>query len=153
MISDRNPDHLYPDFAAKVKAVDSMMHLYAIAHMKDYEWKVTEGFRTTERQKELYAQGRTKPGKIVTHRNGTTKKSPHQSGLAVDFAPFKNGKLDYNVSNVHWEYFGHCARQVGLEWGGDWKGGFVDKPHIEWNRDDAHTYAKAKLWLKENGLT
>lgn len=150
---DRNLDHLYPEFSKKVKAVDGMMHVYAITHMPGWEWRITEGFRTTERQKELYAQGRTKPGSIVTQKNGTTNKSSHQSGLAVDFAPFHNGKLDYNVSNVHWAYLGHAARSVGLEWGGDWDGGFIDKPHIEWDRDDAQTYAKARVWLKENGLT
>ena len=147
---DRNADHLYPEFAKKIKAVQLAMRIYSKNGERPV-FKLIEGFRSTERQKELYAQGRTKPGSIVTTKNGTTRKSSHQSGMAADFAPFVNGKLEYNVSNVHWDYLGHSARAVGLKWGGDWKD-LVDKPHIEWDREDAQSYAKAKLWLKENGL-
>jgi peptidoglycan L-alanyl-D-glutamate endopeptidase CwlK len=41
---------------------------------------VFETLRTQERQDWLYAQGRTRPGKIVTR----TKKSNHADGNAVD---------------------------------------------------------------------
>ena len=40
---------------------------------------VVEGVRTTKRQQEHYAKGRTKPGKIVTHADGVRKKSDHQA--------------------------------------------------------------------------
>ena len=44
--------------------------------------RVTQGLRTIAEQDELYAQGRTKPGKIVTNAKGG--KSNHNSGLAID---------------------------------------------------------------------
>lgn len=44
---------------------------------------VYEGLRTCARQTELYAQGRTKPGKIVT--KAKAGQSMHQYGLAIDF--------------------------------------------------------------------
>lgn len=48
-----------------------------------YRLIVLEGLRTKERQAELYAQGRTTPGKIVTW----TLNSKHIEGKAVDIAP------------------------------------------------------------------
>lgn len=43
---------------------------------------VTETRRSWQRQNELYAQGRTAPGRIVTKAKGG--ESPHQYGLAAD---------------------------------------------------------------------
>lgn len=52
--------------------------------------EIFEGWRSPERQAELYSQGRTKPGKIVT------KASPffslHNFGLAIDVVFYQNGK-------------------------------------------------------------
>ncbi|MED0738884.1 M15 family metallopeptidase, partial [Aneurinibacillus thermoaerophilus] len=45
---------------------------------------ITQGYRSIAEQNELYAQGRTKPGKIVTNAKGGT--SYHNYGLALDFA-------------------------------------------------------------------
>ena len=44
------------------------------------QFRVSEAYRTQQRQNELYAQGRWKPGKIVTY----TLKSLHTQRLAVD---------------------------------------------------------------------
>ena len=51
---------------------------------------VVEGVRTKQRQRDLYAQGRTKPGKIVTW----TLMSKHIDGLAVDLAPYDHTKKE-----------------------------------------------------------
>ena len=51
--------------------------------ISEVDFMVVEGLRTKQRQEELYAQGRTKPGKVVTW----TMKSKHIDGLAVDIAP------------------------------------------------------------------
>lgn len=93
---------------------------------------VVEGVRSLERQQELYAQGRTAPGHIVTNADGIIKKSNHQLkddgfGHAVDCAfvspdPFKDSHP--------WDVYGALAEAVGLEWGGHWDG-LVDRPHIE----------------------
>jgi len=112
---------------------------------------ITETFRSVDRQQELYNQGRTTPGEIVTHRDGIKSKSNHQSGLAVDFA-FQglNGKLIWDDDQA-WEYLGHRARANGLVWGGDWRSP-TDKPHVEWPQTDKTTYDAAKQWLADAGL-
>lgn len=53
---------------------------------------VLEGLRTKERQAELYAQGRTKPGKVVTW----TLSSKHIEGRAVDIAPASGKTILWN---------------------------------------------------------
>ena len=124
---------------------------YCTKHCPEYKPAIVEGFRTTKRQKELYAQGRSKPGKIVTGKNGTTNPSNHQTCLAADVAFLRSGVFRWDVPNDLWEYLGHCARAQSLTWGGDWKT-LVDRPHIEWPTDDKKTYAKAKIWKKAVGL-
>lgn len=49
----------------------------------NYQFRITEVYRTQERQNQLYAQGRTKPGPIVTW----TKDSNHTKRLAADVYP------------------------------------------------------------------
>jgi hypothetical protein len=84
--------------------------------------RITEGFRTAERQAELYAQGRTKPGKIVTNAN--VGQSNHERGIAFDIV---FTKLGYDGP---WDLVGMLGKSFGLKWGGDWKG-FPDRPHFE----------------------
>src|SRR5690606_22511724 len=48
------------------------------------------GHRTWAEQDALYAQGRTKPGSIVTNAKGG--QSNHNFGIAMDFGVFKDGK-------------------------------------------------------------
>ena len=47
--------------------------------------KIGETLRTTAEQDALYAQGRTKPGTIVTNAKGSSYSSYHQWGTAFDF--------------------------------------------------------------------
>jgi peptidoglycan L-alanyl-D-glutamate endopeptidase CwlK len=56
-------------------------------------FKVFEAYRSPERQADLFAQGRTKPGSIVTHAEPW--RSYHQFGLAVDFVLFIDGKWSW----------------------------------------------------------
>ena len=89
--------------------------------------RITEGFRSIKRQNELYAQGRTKPGKIVTNAKGG--ESFHQYGVAVDFVFVKEGY------NGNWELLGKIGERLGFEWGGsvEWaRAGFVDRPHFQY---------------------
>ena len=46
--------------------------------------KIGETLRTTAEQEALYAQGRSKPGKIVTNAKGSSYSSYHQWGVAFD---------------------------------------------------------------------
>ncbi|MHB1001289.1 MAG: M15 family metallopeptidase [Armatimonadota bacterium] len=88
----------------------------------------TCGYRSPEEQNRLYAQGRTKPGAIVTTLKGGA--SAHNFGLAMDYIPVINGKRTYDVSSSWWLAFGRLAASSGLIWGGNWRH-FVDKPHVE----------------------
>lgn len=90
---------------------------------------ITQGLRTIEEQNELYAQGRTKPGKIVTNARGGY--SYHNFGLAFDFAVLNpDGSVNWNVDGK-WKRVGAIGKSLGLEWGGDWKD-FKDYPHFQY---------------------
>ena len=90
--------------------------------------KTGETFRTVAEQDALYAQGRTKPGNIVTNAKGSTYSSQHQWGIAFDF--FRNdGTGAYNESGRFFEKVGEIGKTIGLGWGGDWKSP-VDRPHF-----------------------
>lgn len=87
--------------------------------------RITDGYRSIAQQDELYAQGRTKPGKIVTNSKGG--QSYHNYGLAVDLVPMVGNKPDYNYD---YEKIKEIAAEYGIAWGGDFKR-LVDKPHFE----------------------
>ena len=89
---------------------------------------ITQGFRSIEYQNGLYAQGRTKAGRIVTNCRGG--QSPHNYGLAFDFCIYENGKIDWDSRNKKWALAGAIGESLGLEWGGRWKQ-FVDLPHLQ----------------------
>lgn len=95
---------------------------------KGLKIKIGETFRTVEEQNALYAQGRTKPGAIVTNAKGDSYSSQHQWGVAFDF--YRNdGTGAYNESGQFFTKVGQVAKIVGLGWGGEWKS-IVDNPHI-----------------------
>lgn len=87
--------------------------------------RIVEGYRSLERQQELYNQGRLNSGKIVT--NAKPGQSMHQYGIAVDYVFRKEG---YNASDSQWQLLGAVGKLHGFDWGGDWTG-FIDKPHME----------------------
>ncbi|MGE7910839.1 M15 family metallopeptidase [Lysinibacillus xylanilyticus] len=84
---------------------------------------ITETYRSQERQNYLYAQGRTRPGQVVTW----TLKSNHSSRLAWDIAVGPPKTL-YDVTTLN--KVGTIARKLGITWGGDWIGS-IDRPHFE----------------------
>jgi peptidoglycan L-alanyl-D-glutamate endopeptidase CwlK len=87
----------------------------------------TSTYRDIESQNELYAQGRTKPGRIVTDARGGD--SFHNYRVAFDVVPVVNGKAVWD-DKLLWERIGGIGRICGLEWGGSWKG-FKDRPHFQ----------------------
>ncbi|WP_234537567.1 M15 family metallopeptidase [Paenibacillus pseudetheri] len=98
---------------------------------------ITQGLRTIAEQDALYAQGRTKPGAIVTNARGGY--SYHNFGLAVDFALLlPNGSSvswdmrrdDNNNQIADWQEVVKEAKALGFEWGGDWTS-FKDYPHFQ----------------------
>lgn len=112
-------------------------------------------FRTFAEQADIYAQGRTKPGKIVT-------KSPpgysfHNYGLAIDIVLLIDRNGDGKYEEASWDTLGdydgdkisdwmECVKilkKYRWKWGADWDNDgitkaqgdkdehFVDKPHFE----------------------
>lgn len=89
---------------------------------------ITEGFRTKEYQDQLYAKGRTAPGKIVTNARGNSYSSQHQWGIAFDIA-INDARHLYDPAKIKTVAKIAKLKKVGLSWGGDWKG-LVDTPHF-----------------------
>lgn len=92
--------------------------------------------RTDKEQDELYAQGRTKPGKKVTNAKGG--QSYHNYGLAFDIVLIIDGKeaswdtlKDFDGDKVaDWHEVVKIAKKYGWAWGGDFVS-FKDAPHFE----------------------
>lgn len=91
--------------------------------------RITDGLRTFEEQNNLYAQGRTKAGKVVTKAKGG--QSYHNYGLAFDCYLTKNGKVTF-LKPVNSE-IAKIGEDLGLEWGGKWKT-IKDYPHFQLNK-------------------
>lgn len=90
---------------------------------------ISQGFRSFAEQDELYAQGRTKPGNIVTNAKGG--QSYHNYGLAVDFFIYSSDLKRVSwVVNDKWRRVASIAKELGFEWGGEWQG-FTDYPHLQ----------------------
>jgi peptidoglycan L-alanyl-D-glutamate endopeptidase CwlK len=91
------------------------------AELSKQPFMVVQGNRTLAQQKAIYAQGRTKPGPIVTW----TLKSSHIGGRAIDYAALVNGKISWNPK--HYPAIAKAFKQAAKElktpiiWGGDWK--------------------------------
>lgn len=120
--SENRLKKVHPELAGRVRIVIENL---AKAGM---QIEVVQGLRTIAEQDALFAQGRTKPGKVVTNARGG--QSNHNYGLAVDVVPFNDGKPNWDAPNSIWMAIGAEAEKLGMEWGGNWKK-FIDKPHIQ----------------------
>lgn len=87
------------------------------------DFTVLEGLRTLERQKQLYAAGKSQ-----------TMHSRHLDGHAVDLGAWVNNKVDWWLP-----LYAQIAQamkdaaqelQTPIEWGGDWRT-FKDSPHFQ----------------------
>jgi peptidoglycan L-alanyl-D-glutamate endopeptidase CwlK len=108
---------VHPDLVAVTKRAAELM---------PNGFVITEGMRSKERQRELFAKGLSK-----------TMNSRHLVGLAVDFAPLIDGQVTWKWPAFHpvAQAFKTAAKEldIAIEWGGDWKR-FKDGPHIELSR-------------------
>lgn len=128
----------------KLKGVDPRMVrvVERALQLSRVDFKVVEGVRTPARQRELYAQGRTKPGPVVTW----TLKSNHfvdpktGFGRAVDLLPAPYDWKDLRNFDLVAEAMFQAAKELGtpIRWGADWdrdgkprERGETDSPHFE----------------------
>lgn len=123
---------VHPDLTAVVKRA---------IELTAQDFSVICGVRTAEEQAALYAQGRTKPGKVVTWTlRSRHLPGPDGMGRAVDLAPFP---LDWNTPSK-FDAIATAMIQAGEElgvpirWGADWdqdgnwrERGETDSPHFE----------------------
>ena len=98
--------------------------------------RITQGLRTFAEQEALYAQGRTKPGKIVT--KAKAGQSVHNFGFAIDICLIIDNKIASWETAKDWDNdqvadWYECVKifaKHGYEWGGNWKT-FKDLPHFD----------------------
>lgn len=112
---------------------------------------ITCTWRSNTEQDALYAQGRTKPGRIVTRAKGG--QSSHNfmlngvpASLAFDVVPLRHGKLIWGTSGDGvdqdptdddtddlelWQRVGAIGKACGLKWYGDPTASFREYPHLE----------------------
>ena len=98
--------------------------------------KVISGLRTYDEQNDLYAQGRTTTGKIVTNARGGY--SNHNFGIAFDIGVFEGNK--YLDDSPKYKAVGVLGADLGLEWGGNWKT-IQDEPHFQLRQNGRPTSA------------
>lgn len=101
--------------------------------------------RTPEEQASLYAQGRTKPGKIVTWtldskhvmKGRCVKCGAEEKSKAIDICPFSEfqlhgpDKLQWDETDPVWQRIGAIGERLGLKWGVVQNGQRKDVGHFE----------------------
>ena len=121
MTDSRNIDDLHPAVARGCREL--------IRRMADAGFEavgVSSTFRCHAMQDHLFAQGRTRPGNIVTNARGG--QSWHNWRLAFD--------IFQNIPGSEWnnprffETAGQIWEEMGGEWGGSWVN-FRDTPHFQ----------------------
>ena len=139
-ISLQRANLLHP--AIRQEVIDSIGIIENTSFPSTIKIRIVQSLRTLEEQNELFAQGRTKPGLIVTNAKGGS--SYHNYGLAFDFAIMydkdNNGSyeaLSWNVDfdfdkdgSKDWQEVVKPFKALGYTWGGDFRS-ITDNPHIE----------------------
>ena len=128
--ADRALEKLDPELRAKVERVIERM-----ASEHGHRVEVVEGYRSAERQRFLYAQGRTRPGPVVTW----TKESHHMDGHAADLkveGPWAQRDAYVQLQKI--------AREEGLG-----TLGMKDPGHVELLRDGARTASRGSSFPGE----
>ena len=116
MINSRKIEDLHP------KVADVCRKFMAACEAQDIDIIITSTYRDAESQNALYAQGRTKPGSVVT--NAKAGQSWHNWRCAFDVVPLRNGKPVWGTMGKDlelWNKVGAIGESVGLEWAGRWK--------------------------------
>lgn len=127
MINSRKLEDLHP----KVRSMAIELEKRVEAEL-GVDLIFTSTYRDNDSQNELYAQGRTKPGKKVTNAKGG--QSYHNYRIAFDVVPVRHGKPVWGTSGEDgelWKRIGAIGVSIGLEWAGNWKT-FKEFPHFQY---------------------
>ncbi len=89
---ERNNNIMYLHPTVRTAVVKVIVQLQS----EGIPFRIFEAYRYPHRQADLYAQGRTKSGSIVTYAKPWS--SYHQYGLAVDFVLFIDNNWSWNTS-------------------------------------------------------
>ncbi len=112
----------------KLSGVHKDLQRVMLASIVDspYDFGISEGLRTKERQQELFDSGKSQ-----------TMRSRHLTGHAVDIVLFIDGKANWDFEKyrlVAYHIKGKAKElNIPIVWGGDWIS-FKDGPHFELNR-------------------
>ena len=136
MIDDLNLKRIQLLHPKLVSEVINILQEVDIALTGTAKVRVTQTLRTFEEQDDLYAQGRTKKGNIVT--NSKSGQSYHNFGLALDYCLIINNKevswntvKDYDGDSISdWIEVAKIFKSHGWIWGGNFKS-IIDMPHVE----------------------
>lgn len=117
-----NLDLIYPPF------LEQILDVIAACNARGATYIATHGFRSYSQQMDLWTQGRTKPGKIVTNAKGG--QSAHNFGLAIDFVRDSSPKPGVQPGWLKGDYdiLAEEAEKAGLHSGKAYK----DWPHVAW---------------------
>lgn len=102
------------------KLVNLMIEVLPIS---PYDFGITEGLRTREKQKEYVRTGKSQ-----------TMNSYHLKGKAVDIVVYKDKKVTWDLK--YYKEIADIVKKIAVEkglkitWGGDWKT-LVDGPHFQ----------------------
>lgn len=129
----KNLEGVHPSLVAVVKRA---------IEITEQDFVVIEGVRTQARQDELWAQGRTKPGPIVTWTKDASSHGIGKDGYghAVDICPYPVDWNDISKFDAIYVAMMAAAQELGvrLRYGGDWdmdgklrEKGEMDSPHFE----------------------
>lgn len=115
-------------------------------HRQGLDVIVFEAARSDELQRYYYAQGRTRPGKIITNA-ASAQFGWHFYRLAVDVISAKRG---WDVTDSWQLAVAEIFEKVGLDWGGRWRS--PDFPHYQWGRLRSSPSDRARQLYAEGGL-
>lgn len=142
---DRNLDHLNQLFRTPLERW--LAAARAWCQGRGLQILVYETFRTAERQVYLFAQGRTRPGAVITY----TLDSSHEYGLAADWVPLRlmggHWVQDWSHETYAAVYAAVPPGQFGLEtfsW---------EKPHVQLaGVNGATQQVSGSVWAAAHGI-
>lgn len=132
-VTEQRIQQLHPSVRVEVAKIVNEINQVLTSRSKV---RISEALRTFKEQDDLYALGRTKPGKKVTNAKGG--QSVHNYGFAVDIVLIIDGKTaswdikkDWDGDKVaDWDECVKVFAKYGWTWGGSWAT-FKDMPHFD----------------------